>query len=1049
MSQAPTKSYFIDINRYSAQTHSDDTTNIWDFNLNDTILAPQGSAISIHQAFINQKGITGQSIEFEEDLSETIQYYLYITDDIHPCPVAQVPNDLGKRYGGISGEYKDLNLLNNLAETGREGGQNLWGTTIQNGTKQKLTPEWVGGSGTPLILSSKPSLSETGENRIITGGNINGAGHNAYSSIGALNTSETIVLTGTPAEVASIRVGATVTGTGIPTATVIMTGNPSGINEYTITLSKPTTITSPSETVTIAPFNTQWISNVDTATLTVLAKNFVGGVGRHRIVGSGIPLNTFVNTVDLATNSVSMRTENTVAPIVNAHATATQHDQQISFYADSDFYCYPVPSTAFITIKKGVYGIEQLTSIINRQINGQFKSGSEIPFTNVDTSRINGTYDGTINVGNAGFTRTVMPHQYHPSPDGIPLSEVNPATTAGAPNHTFIPALDYAMVQSGLHNKLQPSRVSFTARINPAVSGAGYVGYLQDNQNGNLVKNADGTYTRYIPDDDGVAYLSEAKYSADYNVGKRGLVVGAPEFNIDYDTNLSGFSINNLHSSYRMASTDLLGNDISDAGKVGVGLKRMADILDWPSYSSRQSLWGDPQSADTSTDPTARALQGDFTDGSSVITNVKRDDGSGTFVTDMNWVSVGATVLSEHLPASGATILDIYTPNSDYVPDDNTGAVDYFVIQLDTPAINTAVNRTYTVQPHRINNTIVKQMNQSYERPVSRIGGAIVYNWAKGSASKWGTRSAVVDNVGFNSHASFKDFFNNEGEARKIWKSKTLWGKLGFSYDQLNSSDYMENIIQYTHPTSYKLRGTTTDTKLDLTAINMISTQNNPSQSHMPYSAGSAVLKDAQAYNNWDVATCRTQRCRRRGKDAGKSTDNQGDNQSMYAGSRYEMSVMYNIVTAPTPLTAENLPNLSDFGYYLITSDLVPTYKDIVAKGDPIGLLGVVPKTNLSNQDFIPLADSDIVQVLNQDTVINNIRVKVLNPDLSNPALAQNSSIILRIDVPIEPPVLSTELEAKTPKPQKRCPKTGETPCKCPKGETCDKSKKENLHKKK
>ena len=112
-------------------------------------------------------------------------------------------------------------------------------------------------------------------------------------------------------------------------------------------------------------------------------------------------------------------------------------------------------------------------------------------------------------------------------------------------------------------------------------------------------------------------------------------------------------------------------------------------------------------------------------------------------------------------------------------------------------------------------------------------------------------------------------------------------------------------------------------------------------------------------------------------------------------------------------------------------------------------LLGVVPKTNLSNQDFIPLADSDIVQVLNQDTVINNIRVKVLNPDLSNPALAQNSSIILRIDVPIEPPVLSTELEAKTPKPQKRCPKTGETPCKCPKGETCDKSKKENLHKKK
>ena len=90
------------------------------------------------------------------------------------------------------------------------------------------------------------------------------------------------------------------------------------------------------------------------------------------------------------------------------------------------------------------------------------------------------------------------------------------------------------------------------------------------------------------------------------------------------------------------------------------------------------------------------------------------------------------------------------------------------------------------------------------------------------------------------------------------------------------------------------------------------------------------------------------------------------------------MTTMVNVVAKPTPMNAEGLPTLSKFGYYLITSDLVPTYKDIVSKGDPLGLLRVVAKTSLSSQDFIPLADSDIVQVLNQDTQINNIRVKIV-----------------------------------------------------------------------
>ena len=62
-------------------------------------------------------------------------------------------------------------------------------------------------------------------------------------------------------------------------------------------------------------------------------------------------------------------------------------------------------------------------------------------------------------------------------------------------------------------------------------------------------------------------------------------------------------------------------------------------------------------------------------------------------------------------------------------------------------------------------------------------------------------------------------------------------------------------------------------------------------------------------------------------------------------------------------VVAQQLPTLSEDGYFLITSDLVTDYKDNVKKGDPFPLLGVVPKSSLSNQDFI-VADNQIVQVL-------------------------------------------------------------------------------------
>ena len=67
------------------------------------------------------------------------------------------------------------------------------------------------------------------------------------------------------------------------------------------------------------------------------------------------------------------------------------------------------------------------------------------------------------------------------------------------------------------------------------------------------------------------------------------------------------------------------------------------------------------------------------------------------------------------------------------------------------------------------------------------------------------------------------------------------------------------------------------------------------------------------------------------------------------------------------------------------------------------GEIGII-LVNLSNQDFI-VGQSQIVQVLSQDEVINKIHIKVLNPDLTAPELEDNSSILLKIDVPNKTPL--------------------------------------------
>tara|TARA_R110001592_G_scaffold2156_3_gene13183 strand:- start:2476 stop:5436 length:2961 start_codon:yes stop_codon:yes gene_type:complete len=973
-----TKSFFVDINRYSAQDSESDTTNIWDYKLNNTILASAGSSISIENAFINQKGITGQSIEFEEDFVETIQYYAYITEDQQSIPSAL--SFSGNNIGLTSVLYDDL--LNNLGDTGRtklflNGNEG----SIATSTYGALNGFELGGSGTPLILSTRPFQKEQSTITIEAGGTTY-----ANNKTLAVNT-------------AGIEVGMSITTT---TAGVLDVG-------------------------------VRVVSITD-------ATNLV--MSRFPIKASGVE----------------------GIPCV--------------FKNNPDFVTQPVPLTAFITIKKGVYGIQQLTTIINKQFNNQYLNGTTIPLSNVESQLANRNWDGTLNDGNSGFTHQIQPLEMRPSPDGMWRRNIFEEDPSTVPTHCFIPAWDYANERPNYHPFQKPVQINYSRRADDTHTDNGPIYYLQDNNKRNIFKKQvytllltkgskdfeiskrhsisvgdrveganimkgttissvsgagdkdismnnpyigeTGAETLYIysdaeftKDTDG----QELKNTLDYQIGVRGLMVGAPEVNIQFDTDSSAFTLNNLHASYRIASHDILGNENTSAGKVGVGLKRIAEIFDIQPWGAVQEVWGTAGAVANHT--------GNVHTGRNIIYNLV-DSSSGQNSVDN--IAIGATIVGDGFPLVGGVAAKITAVGESI----QQGDINYeYAVEVDRLSTETHYpsQRTYQIVNQGTTDAVKSTIRSCLETPVSRIGGVMVFNFAKSTALKYGDKN--LDDT-FETHASYEDFFSSRKQAEKIWKTKTLWGKLGFSYDQLNSEEYMETIAQYNKTGGLKLRGITTNTKLDISTIPQVSTQNNPTKGTMSsYIGGVEVNSPLQYFNNFDYSTPRTQRTTR--VDDNSQTNN-GDNIQSYAGSRYNMATMINVEANPTPITADKLPSLSKFGYYLITSDLVPTYKDIVSKGDPLGLLGIVAKTNLSNQDFIPVAGSEIVQMLNEDTPIQNIKVKVLNPDLTNPELSENSSIIIRIDVPIPPPSPPPKDGEKKHK-EKRCPKTGEKICRCPPNE--------------
>lgn len=326
----------------------------------------------------------------------------------------------------------------------------------------------------------------------------------------------------------------------------------------------------------------------------------------------------------------------------------------------------------------------------------------------------------------------------------------------------------------------------------------------------------------------------------------------------------------------------------------------------------------------------------------------------------------------------------------------------------------------------------------SLEHPQRRLGGIAVYNWARNLAQResdidWQNPELInpecvgngPDDFHSGQYLTFADYFSKPEKAKAAW-GKSIWAKLGFTYDQMANPDSFEQERRYDvipdNPFDIKtfdmrLYGMTTTADMSVSMNPTISTAYNDNENE--YHSGD-VAGNIRAYNNCDINTpflpYTTDGKITKAEVGRNGTGNLGgsvDNSKSYFGSMYKLMTSALITTQGKPVQAQNLPTLNNNGYLVVNSDIVDTHSDSIKNGQNMCMLGLIPLGSFASQDFIT-SSNQMVHIIGQDKVINSIKINIVNPDLTPADLDANSSVIIKIVRPVlQPPhITNTRVEA-------------------------------------
>ncbi len=302
---------------------------------------------------------------------------------------------------------------------------------------------------------------------------------------------------------------------------------------------------------------------------------------------------------------------------------------------------------------------------------------------------------------------------------------------------------------------------------------------------------------------------------------------------------------------------------------------------------------------------------------------------------------------------------------------------------------------------------------------MTKLGGVAVTNFAFDTARRLGdlspeqpTKLPTIDQsdgnlIACQQYAFFSEFFSTEEKAKAAWDT-TLWSRLGFTYDDLvNPNINLAGSGKYSmYNQSIDVGGFTTFQDVDSSVLSTMSGLYNPinkgDTAATTGSPGAPGEGDIPAINNVQVFNL-TNTNQPNAQFSNAIVDTSGPvNAAPFNSSFYDFATMVPVITKGRPYTANKLPTLSKNGYILVTSDIVES-TDIMKNQQNDGILDLIPKSNLSNQDY--MSDRNILtHTLSNPKSINEVTINILNPDLTDISLEPNTTCLLRITTPIPKP---------------------------------------------
>ncbi len=402
------------------------------------------------------------------------------------------------------------------------------------------------------------------------------------------------------------------------------------------------------------------------------------------------------------------------------------------------------------------------------------------------------------------------------------------------------------------------------------------------------------------------------------------------------------------------------------------------------------------------------------------------DEGCLSYYTFNNGMAVGSTDFRLSVNEDGEFQIDNthtprYIPTYDYFGNkqENAGQEACYIKRVAGTA-NSDRGAEFPAGRTGVQDPIGRGWYKTLSQPMRRTTGFMVLNWAYKTCNRISGGNAPPidgqnDNLrgllpdaiveGMDKNRTYDEWYNSKQEAREAWE-QTIWYRLGFTYDDIQNPDYFET--QY-YPdkasrediSSFQLEAFTTNERLDVSALTTASTLVN-GQAHSSTGTNTnkntisgfpSAISGIQTFNTIDVNVPFDIY-----NNNAKYKTTFGSTTGAYKGSFYYGATMVPVITQGIPVSASRLPILSNDGYMLVISDLVEP-NDVVKNGSFLGLLDILPKSNLQNTDYIQ--DRNVLtHTISNPQVIKAITLKIVNPDLTNIELEPNSAFLLSLTFP-------------------------------------------------